>query len=404
MKRKILSVGKRFFAYGFLAASLYTYSLLKVNAIEEEGLRYAVMPFLQQQEGIDNLCTREANTLAEWCGEMYFGTILEFMGMVEAREAFTKVCAMAEESGGKYEPRLQHFLEHLDSHPEVRSALEEKLYESTNEIIVDVQQMGRDFRLHIETDPSDPIFHRYLTQLQQEPSLEDALLQMQEGEPQAGERFLAEAVYLLSSYTVQTSFEERILDDLRGDLGNGDAPIASFVLFTAMEGQSIRREEEAREKIVLSKLYAFAAKIPSKYDMAQAAVQLEHLKHELADYKKSQQELQATRRRRDEYAAAVPHRVWGTLFSHFLTFKVVRDVSHRTDDSFLAEGHSHPLYQESGEAKLLLIEPSTTDREGAFRKPRLVFTALPERWLVYTIICGESRLAREYERTMAKSL
>lgn len=345
-------------------------------------------------------CTEEKTELQHWCEDnkrvyslgKYF---VDYLSTIE------QWCIEAKQNKQDFQEQLDLFFEKIDTNKELRIALEQTIYSCEDEIGIDVlKNPSGEYEFLSYSDPSDPIYNAYLDMMRRDPPLQQYLWSIVDGEEKEIPKFRDRVEQLVNDAVhfetlergVLNSIEEKLLSaEIYEDLGKVAQSSQEHHQFIdhvdSLMGKYANRMEECQK--ALSKL---STEVPEE--------ELSLLRQLKKDYGELLQERQDFEKRWNDNNEEYIANFWADMKKVLIQYKFDQmvPVENTLSPSLLAFGHTHPNFyeqEEEGEEH----GPSEIDMRNSRRRPELVFTTLPDRWQIHTIICGESALAREYRRT-----
>lgn len=385
----------------------------------------------------DSMCSEEGRRIEEWCEDNYEPLSWKNSILHILPSNFDYLCHLGKHNRYYYQRSLQQFLSQVDTDKGLHASLEEKTYSSEDEIIIDIQYERGQFSVRYSEDPSDPLYRQYLTILRNEPSLQDGFQKLLAGEEHALEEYGQTINQVLTSILPGSELESTIQENILQSLYQRELneSLVSLVETGALWKEEMRLQSEnielTREAQALQESIIFAfqgryklrQEIMEYYGNLGRIVEQEKMKEEAAatllelgkerkelvrQVEKLTQEQQDQERRREEIAQAkeeITIEFWNKLGAQLIRDQIhqIMPAGYPEDSSIIAFGHTHPQFnvqEELGKEH----GPSPLDEENSYRKPGLIFTAFPDRWMIHGSICGETKLLREYPRTHAKSL
>jgi len=364
----------------------------------------------QRQERI--MCAPEAVQLWQWHQE---NSLLQYYPSPQFVAGIKKNKTISQHNHQFYRQQLQQFYHYLDAQEQARTSLEQQIYSSTDEIYLKVQAQNGNFSLTAKGDPSDHIYTTLFYQLQQDQEVQYFLTQMENGdEASVGELWirikdiaaafppenkLAEEIY--ASFPQELD-ESTILDLMSSSVEN----IVLQSKLYALQEESVRLAQDnvAMIQKFLPKIATIIAFQRDSQKNGQWQQEKEKYTIMASQYREeiiqTQQRLQTQKEVMEKYRQELAPELWDLLREEFVQFRTRRILqpSELFDTTVLAFGHTHPDFTKN----ILDDGPSPIDKKASYKKPELVFAALPTQWRIYEAVCGESRLVREYQRIAPK--
>ncbi|MDO8656884.1 MAG: hypothetical protein Q7K45_06615 [Nanoarchaeota archaeon] len=319
-------------------------------------------------------------------------------------EDIEKWCMDAERNKEYYQEQLDHFFKRLDADRELRLSLEQQIYSSEYEIGVDLLKKSNDeYELYSYHDPSDPMYNAYLEEMRNDPQLQQLLWNVVDGEEKDIPAFVERAEQLVNYFVPFDRLEQNVLNAI-------EEKLTSKEMYEDLIQAAQSNENHHKFISSLDSLMERQTKMIEKYQ--EALPQLSAVIRE--------EELSLLRQLQKDYGQLLQERHdseerWNKLNEEYTTdfwtnlkAELIRDRIHQTvpnkeflSPSLLAFGHTHPnfyMQEEEGEEH----GPSQTDIRTIDDRPELIFTTLPDRWQIHTVVCGEAAFVREYPRTLPK--
>ncbi len=412
---------KKMIQWGLFAGSLLS---LGVFYYEAKRLETVLTVFGAEQivsysdkfveDPFKSMCSKEASKMSQWCDENYRNKLPESIAKIPGLfDVIDSTCNLSRHSERDYQRNIDDFLDHLDDNSTLRRTIEQTIYISENEGIIDISRDGEDFSIDFSDDPSDKIYLEMISRIKTDPIVQAHLEDVLSNIPQAEELFLQridevidDTLYSGDLEGYEEDLQETVADDLRQYFSSSRFKD----ILTVYQGEydtTYRNVEESERKIrhTIDEFNQALLEAEEKLGPEVDQLSLENLYGNrnlgIDLLQKIDSHVEEGRELSRMARSMFVKELWSYVFNDQLRYQVSRTVrgGEVINPDVIAFGHSHPLSNLENVSSEL-AGPSVIDSTSSIEKPKLVFTALSDRWQVYVAICGKSTLAREYERTL----